>query len=370
MSLLNKIKKSISKNDGVSLDSADPKFWLTTGNYLINKIMSGSFLRGLPQGRVTGYSGPSASGKSFMLANAMLAAQEENYSVIVIDSEHAIDNEYLSKIGFNTSDEDNYLYISVDTLETATKVFQEIAATIKEEHKKNPDKRYLIVFDSLDYLITNSAMDTYQKKGELNNDQGLVAKKHKQFVMHINQDIKHLPVICIITKQVYAEQEQYAVPAYKMSEAVKYAFSQLFLFTKLMDKDKETKTYEGIRLKVFGWKNRFSKPYQQCEVKVPYDTGLDPYSGLLDYAKAVGLVEVNGAWSTFGDKKFQASTWDSVKDEILQKLISIESTLEVDMEIDGIEEGHESNPVNKKLGKKLTPAEALANKINSQINDN
>lgn len=361
MSLLNKIKKTISKNEDISLESADPKFWLSTGNYLINKILSGKFLRGLPQGRVTGFSGPSGSGKSFMLGNVILQAQKEGYITIILDSEHALDNAYLNAIGVDTEDEEKYLYISLSSLEAATKTFRDICASLKEEVKTNPDQKYLIVFDSLDYLITNSALETYEKKGELNNDQGLVAKKHKQFVMHVNQDIKYLPVVCVITKQVYADQEQYAVPAWKMSEAVKYAFSQLFLFTRLLDRDKTTKVFEGIRLKVFGWKNRFSKPYQQCEINVPYDTGLDPFNGLLEYAAAAGVVERNGAWYSINGQKFQSTNWDSVKQIVLDELIKHEANLTVDMVIDGVEEGHEGTAPKQK-----SSAQLLAERIDSK----
>lgn len=56
---LDKYKKEISKLDNVSMDFSPPAHWYTTGNFAVNKILSGSFYNGIPQSRVTIFAGPS-----------------------------------------------------------------------------------------------------------------------------------------------------------------------------------------------------------------------------------------------------------------------------------------------------------------------
>ena len=37
-------------------------------------------------------------------------------------------------------------------------------------------------------------------------------------------------------------------------------------------------------------KSRYSKPFEGVQIKIPYETGMDPYSGLLEMFEAKGLV--------------------------------------------------------------------------------
>ena len=52
-------KKKAQKLDNVNLDFGPPTRWYDTGNLALNKILSGSFTKGIPQGRLTALAGPS-----------------------------------------------------------------------------------------------------------------------------------------------------------------------------------------------------------------------------------------------------------------------------------------------------------------------
>jgi hypothetical protein len=41
-------------------------------------------------------------------------------------------------------------------------------------------------------------------------------------------------------------------------------------------------------------KTRYAKPFESVQVKIPYETGMDPYSGLFDLFEAKGLLEKQG----------------------------------------------------------------------------
>ena len=50
-------QKDLEGIDGVGTSSQPPRYWYGFGNYVLNKIMSGSFYKGVPQGRITSLAG-------------------------------------------------------------------------------------------------------------------------------------------------------------------------------------------------------------------------------------------------------------------------------------------------------------------------
>lgn len=348
MSIFSSFKKEISKINGISVGDGIPKFWIDTGSYVLNKIMSGSYKKGLPQGRLSAFTGPSSSGKSFMLGNCIRSAQQQDCAVLIIDTENALDFDYLRAVGVDVT-KDDFMRISLNDIDLCVKAVHEVLAVYREDPSNS--KKMLLCIDSLDFLFTNSAKEAYEKSGELNNDQGLHAKKLKQMLVTIMQDIKDMPIAVIATKQCYVDQTPHAFPPFKFTEALKFPFSQIVLFTKLLDRDKTTRSIDGIRMKAFGWKVRFTKPFQQVEVTVPYDTGLDPYDGILQAAETLKIITRSGAWYSFKDKKFQSSKFKDIQEEVLEELCKREKESLVVEITDAIEEIPVANERDVKLQK-------------------
>lgn len=328
---LSDFDKLTDKMEGVSSTATGPTFWVSTGNYVINKIISGKYNGGIGQGRMAMLAGPSSAGKSFLVGNIIKSAQDDGCGVVVIDSENAMDDNFLYAIGANPDDAD-YVYRGVVTFVQCTKI---ISAFLKTYRANKETKKFLIVIDSLDGLITDSAEANYEK-GELKGDQGQKAKQIKAMLAPFVQDIKDLNIAFLCTKQVYQSQEQsdkyHQSTAWKLTESVKYPFSQIALITRLMIKTDQqnldgTKKYDGIDLRVFGLKTRFTKPFQQATIEVPYDEGMDPYTGTLDVAVSLGVVSKAGSWYTFNDEKFQSKNYDKYKERVLAELIVKESQI-------------------------------------------
>ena len=41
-------------------------------------------------------------------------------------------------------------------------------------------------------------------------------------------------------------------------------------------------------------KTRYAKPFESVQVKIPYETGMNPYSGLTDLAEKKGILKKDG----------------------------------------------------------------------------
>ena len=61
---------------------------------------------------------------------------------------------------------------------------------------------------------------------------------------------------------------------------------------KLKEDEKGNKVTDvrGIRAACKVMKTRYAKPFEGVQVKIPYDTGMDPYSGLVDLFEKKGLL--------------------------------------------------------------------------------
>lgn len=287
-------QKDLEGIDGVGTSSQPPRYWYGFGNYVLNKIMSGSFYKGVPQGRITSLAGSSGAGKSFLAANLVKSAQDAGAIILVVDSENALDDEFMGKIGVDT--ENDYFYAAVTTVPQVTKVVSSFLKGYKKENGTAEDApQAFVLIDSLDMLMTETELEHYEK-GNQKGDQGQRNKQLKQMLRTFVQDVKNLNVTLVFTSQVYKNQDVLnGEGLWIVSDAVKYSASQIILLSKLKLKDKEAGDVAGIRMKCEGYKTRFTKPFQSVVVEVPYETGMDPYSGLLEVALALGVVEKKGS---------------------------------------------------------------------------
>jgi len=283
-------KKDLDKlgiEEGASLP---PSYWFTTGNYVLNRIISGSVYKGIPQGRVIGLVGPSGSGKSFVLGNIICNAQQAGAFTVVIDSENAFDDGFAQAIGIDT--DKDYMYIPVVTIPDVTRV---ISNFIKNYKAAGSTDKVVIGIDSLDMLLTETEEDQFNK-GVIKGDQGQKNKQLKKMLRTFVQAIKNTNITIVLTDQVYRNQDvMNGEGVWMVKDAVKFSLSQIVMLTKLKLKDTGSREVKGIRMKCEGYKTRFTKPYQTVTIHVPYEEGMDPYSGLADVAVALGVIEKKGS---------------------------------------------------------------------------
>lgn len=315
LSFLKDFKKQLSKFENVVTDFGPPKFWYSTGNYALNKIISGSFNKGIPQGRVTCFAGPSGAGKSFILSNVVKNAQAQGAFVVMLDSEHALDVGYLKKIGVDVSEE-KFLYAGVTTFSDVVKVVSEFITSYEKTYgRDNPDSpQVIIALDSIDMLITDSENDHFES-GVQKGDQGQRAKQSKHMLRTLVSRIKRNPMSFLVTHQVYPNADlMNGQGLWIVNNAIRYSASQIMLVVPA--KLKDGTEVVGVRMKVETYKSRFAQVGTRVEVEVPYASGMNPYSGFLDMMEELGIVKSSGAWKSLElpgkePRKFQTKHLDA-----------------------------------------------------------
>lgn len=323
LSFLNQYKKVTGKMEGVTNESHPPEFFFDTGSAIINKIISGRYKGGgYPEGRMTMIAGPANAGKSFLVGNAIRTTLANGGGVLAIDSENALDSVYLSNLGVDTNDP-RFVYNGITSIPDTKTALSEFFKLYKSapESERIP---FLITIDSLDELRSTTQV-AKDEKGELHKDMGLRVKEVAEIQSMIMHNIANLRMACIATKQPYQNQDTYTQKQepWVITQKLKFAYTQILFVTNTMKKG-STGNYDSINLTVFGRKTRLTKPFQKCVIEVPYETGMDWYSGILEASESLGVVTRNGSWYNFNGNKFQKGNFADHRDAIFEALLEVE----------------------------------------------
>ena len=295
-----KFRKNITKSiDGLGVGFNDPTDWISTGNYALNYLISGDFYKGIPLGKVTVFAGESGSGKSYICSgNIIREAQAKDIFVILIDSENALDEAWLKAIGVDTSEE-KLLRLGMSMIDDVAKTISNFVKDYKTDYgDKDPEERpkVLFVLDSLGMMLTPTDVDQFTK-GDMKGDLGRKPKALTALVRNCVNMFGSYNVGMVATNHTYASQDMFD-PDDKISggQGFIYASSIVVAMKKLKLKEAGNKISDvrGIRSACKVMKTRFSKPFEGVQVKIPYETGMDPYSGLLDLFEKKGLIVQQG----------------------------------------------------------------------------
>ena len=327
---ISKFRKEITKSiDGLSIGFNDPTDWISTGNYALNYLISGDFNRGIPLGKVTVFAGDSGAGKSYICSgNIVKHAQEQGIFVVLVDSENALDEDWLKALGVDTS-ESKLLKLSMAMIDDVAKTI----STFMSDYKSLPDgerPKVLFVIDSLGMLLTPTDVNQFEA-GEMKGDLGRKPKALTALVRNCVNMFGSYNVGLVCTNHTYASQDMFD-PDDKISggQGFIYASSIVVAMKKMKLKEDEdgnkVSEVNGIRAGCKVMKTRYAKPFEGVQVKIPYTTGMSPYSGLVDLIEKKNLLKREGNSLVFttsdGEiiKKFRKA-WEKNDDGCLDKVM-------------------------------------------------
>ena len=328
---VSKFRKDITKSiEGLSIGYNDPTDWISTGNYALNYLISGDFNKGVPLGKVTVFAGESGSGKSYICSgNLVRHAQQQGIFVILIDTENALDEDWLKALGVDT-DESKLLKLNMAMIDDVAKTISKFVA----DYKTLPDgerPKVLFVLDSLGMLLTPTDVNQFDA-GDLKGDMGRKPKALTALVRNCVNMFGALNVGLVATNHTYASQDMFD-PDDKISggQGFVYASSIVVAMKKLKLKEDEdgnkVSEVNGIRAACKIMKTRYSKPFETLQIKIPYETGMNPYSGLLDMYEKAGILTKEGnrlSYTTNDGEilKMFRKGWESNEDGCLDKVMA------------------------------------------------
>jgi RecA/RadA recombinase len=304
---LSKFRKMVAKSiPGLSTGFNDPKTWLSTGCYALNYLICGDFKGGVPlEGKFTMFAGDSGSGKSYITsANIVKDCQRKGVFPILIDTENALDEKWLIDLGVDI----NFMEkVSGATIDDVSQLISELIKQYKAENDGLPyaDKpRMCIIIDSLGMLITPNQVRQFEE-GDQKGDMGIKAKQMTAMLRVTMAKIASEPIGLLATNHVMDSQDQYQpdkIPGGKMLEFASSVIVQMNKYLLKEDEDGNklvNGAVAGIRSTAVVRKSRYAKPFEKIKIEIPYDKGMNPYSGLFDLFVAKGVVQKDGARWTY-----------------------------------------------------------------------
>ena len=220
-------------------------------------------------------------------------------------------------------------------------------STFMADYKAMPEEdrpKVLFVVDSLGMLLTPTDIDQFNK-GDMKGDMGRKPKQLTALVRNTVNMIGSLNVGLVCTNHTYASQDMFD-PDDKISggQGFIYASSIVVAMKKMKLKEDEDgnkiSQVMGIRAGCKVMKTRYAKPFEGVQVKIPYETGMNPYSGLLELFEAKDIIKKQGnrlAYTTLDGeeildyrKKWVGENLDKVMSDYLVKQAEVVNTEELE----------------------------------------
>tara|TARA_R110002012_G_scaffold307015_2_gene512244 strand:+ start:293 stop:1279 length:987 start_codon:yes stop_codon:yes gene_type:complete len=301
------------KNAGLLSEQVPDLGFVSTGNYALNKIISGDYTKGIPIGMITQFHGEASTAKTVFATHILKEAQVKGYYSILVDSENAYNSEFAQSLGI---DPKKLIYSAPETLEDSFQVLEDTILAIRET---DPDTPIVAAYDSI--AVSPSKAEYEAESYDGNNMQGAVrAKSTGACLRKINPLLRKHKVALVIINQIrnkvgvmYGNPETMAAGGKSLEYYLGVNLKCVSNKTSDLVKD-DNKNVIGIVGRVRNTKNKCSIPFKECEFELIYNEGLNPYTGSLKLLEADGLVSRAGAWySVVGtEKKFQSKDFQGL----------------------------------------------------------
>lgn len=262
-------------NDGLE---ADVSGFIDTGSYSFNALVSGSLKGGIPDNKILGIAGESATGKTYFalgIASQFLKDNKDG-AILYFDSEQAVTSTMLSDRGL---DKNRVAVFPVSTVEQFRHQVLQILDNYGKLDKAD-QKPMMIVLDSLGMLSTSKEMNDSTEGKEVRDMTRSQVIKSVFRTVTLKLGKHNIPMI--VTNHTYDVVGAY-VPTKEMGggSGLKYAATTIIYLSKKKHKDGDGQIIGNI-IHCKAYKSRMTKENRVVDVLLNFDSGLDRYYGLIE----------------------------------------------------------------------------------------
>lgn len=285
---------------------SDVSGFIDTGSYAFNALLSGSLWGGMPDNKILALAGESATGKTFFTMGMVKKFLEdrENAVVLYFDSEQAVTSGMFKERGIDTS------RVAIFPIATVEEFRLQVLKILDKYTELPADDRkpMMIVLDSLGMLSTSKEVnDTAEGKEVRDMTRAQVVKATFRV---LTLKLGKIGIPLVMTNHTYDVVGSY-VPMKEMGggSGLKYSASTIVYLSKKKDRDGNDVIGNIVHCKL--QKSRLTKENKLVDVHISYDSGLNPYYGLLPLAEKHGLVKKVSNKFEFpnGDKAFEKAIY-------------------------------------------------------------
>jgi recombination protein RecA len=276
----------------------------------------------------------SSTGKTYIALQTAAKAQQAGKQIVIFDSEFAIDHEFASNLGLDTS---KIIYFPVKTIEQCKNAVYKFLSNV---HDLGLVGQFFIVIDSLGAMISEMDYKRMEKNSD-SKDMGSYAGSMKSLIKACNSLAGMTQTTIICTNHIYDDPGAMFTSLVKPmpgGKIVRYLPTTIVQLSannvKAGDKDRKIDEEAaagshgevGIEVRGLGVKNRICKPLNEAYMYISFENGLSKYYGLMDLACALGALknvggrirdaETDEFYGFSKDIQFDAEFWEGFIDKL------------------------------------------------------
>ncbi|HJL62755.1 MAG TPA: recombinase RecA, partial [Candidatus Marinimicrobia bacterium] len=243
---------------------------------------------GIPKGRIIEIYGPEGSGKTTLALHIVAEAQKAGGYVAYIDMEHALDTDYMKKLGVKTAE----LIVSQPS-------FGEQALDMTDTLIRS-NSLDLIVIDSVAALVPKAELD-----GEMGDHfVGLHARLMSQAMRKLTGTVKKTETSIIFINQIREKiGVMFGNPETTTGGRALKFYSSVRMEIRRVTAVKEGTDFVGSRVRVKVVKNKVAPPFKSTEFDIMYGEGISYIGDIIDLAVEGEIIQKTGAWYSYNDEK-------------------------------------------------------------------
>jgi len=178
--------------------------YIDTGSLALNAIISGDMFKGVPRGRILGFSGPSQSGKSLFVKQILGNAQKKGYTAVIWDTENAIDGAGSEALGLDSKKTKYYPVETIEACRNQICTFLNRIIIVNDALRKEgkPEVKVIVAIDSVGNLASAKELADIEK-GKDSADMGTRAKALKSMMRALTFLSAKAKVSIICTNHIY-----------------------------------------------------------------------------------------------------------------------------------------------------------------------
>ena len=284
----------------------------------VEVIKSGSILLdialgvgGFPRGRVVEIFGPEASGKTTIALHAIAEAQRQGGMAAFIDTEHALDPNYASRIGVQI---DKLLISQPGSAEEALDIVDALVRTGGID---------VVVLDSVAALVPQMELEGGMSDSYI----GLQARLMSQALRRLAGYISKTKTVAIFVNQL----REKITMSYGPSEttpggrALKF-YASVRLDVRRRDYLRSGEEIIGAQTRIKVVKNKVASPFKEAELELIYGEGISREGEILSLGETSGVIKRAGSWFSFeeyrlGQGKENARQFLKENPEVAQEIL-------------------------------------------------
>ena len=262
------------------------KDYINTGSYILNACMTGSIFKEVPSGRVLTLAGEPGTGKSFLAVSICREAQKKGYTPVYMDSEGAIDREFVERLGCDAT---KFVIKQVTTIGEVSTFMANLLQKVNQ-YPEDSRPKLIFVLDSLGNLTSAKELtDTL----EANAKRDMTKQQEVKALFRTNATaLAKAQAPMIVCSHIYKTMDLFSKNVVSGGSGIQYNSSLTLMLStaKLDDKESEkiaegkigdfTKT--GVIVTAKPEKSRFTIP-QKVKFQIPFFKAPNPYVGLESY---------------------------------------------------------------------------------------